>query len=218
MKFSSGTKLLDNLLNGGYQPQMINTIFGVAASGKTTACLLACIACANRGKKVIYIDTENAFPVDRLKQLTPDYNKVLEKIFLIKAKSFEQQSKVFTRLKDIAFNTNIGLIIVDTIGSQYRSDTQDLKLKNKVLGDQLDTLREIYKTSDCIVILTNQVYSNLKENEVKPIGGRTLVNRSRCMIQLDKVEEHRYAYLIKHPNENKNEIQFTITNKGFEIL
>ncbi|MBS1267048.1 MAG: DNA repair and recombination protein RadB [Candidatus Woesearchaeota archaeon] len=218
MKLSSGSKVIDSILNGGYQTQMINTIYGVAASGKTTACLLAAIECAKKGKKVIYVDTESGFPVDRLKQLTKDYEKVLDKIFLIKANSFKEQSKIFSRLKDLASNQRVGLLIVDTIGSNYRTGKQDLKLKNRLFGRQLDILRGIYKVNNCIILLTNPVYSSLEQNKVKPVGGKSLVNRSKCMIQLDYQDGKRTIYLRKHPDIKKTSVDFIITNNGFENI
>ena len=56
MKLSAGSKLLDKLLNGGYEKDIINTIYGPAGSGKTLLCLLAVLQAVAEKKKVIYID------------------------------------------------------------------------------------------------------------------------------------------------------------------
>ena len=47
----------------------IKLIYGPAAAGKTTYCLLTSISMAKKGKKVMFIDTENGFSIERLKQL-----------------------------------------------------------------------------------------------------------------------------------------------------
>ena len=50
---SSGSQLFDQLLNGGYETNVITTVYGPAGSGKSTLSLLAAIAMAKTGKKVI---------------------------------------------------------------------------------------------------------------------------------------------------------------------
>src|SRR3989339_1589394 len=64
-KLKSSTFIIDQLL-GGYEKDIITTIYGPAGSGKTTLCLLCAMNTAREGKKVIYIDTENNFSVERL--------------------------------------------------------------------------------------------------------------------------------------------------------
>ena len=49
-RVSSGVKVLDNLLNGGYELDAITTIYGPAGSGKTNLALLAALEVAKQGK------------------------------------------------------------------------------------------------------------------------------------------------------------------------
>ena len=73
----SGSKILDKMLNGGYEKDIITTIYGPAGSGKTILCLLCSVNMTRNNKKVIYVDTENNFSIERLKQIAPyDYNKI----------------------------------------------------------------------------------------------------------------------------------------------
>jgi len=60
-RIASGSKILDKMLNGGYETEIITTIYGPSGSGKTNLCILASINAIRAGKKVIYIDTENNF-------------------------------------------------------------------------------------------------------------------------------------------------------------
>ena len=60
-KLPTGSRILDNMLHGGYEKDIITTIYGPAGSGKTNLCLLCAMNTAREGKKVIYIDTENNF-------------------------------------------------------------------------------------------------------------------------------------------------------------
>ena len=56
-KISTGAVFLDKLLEGGYEKDIITTIYGPAGSGKTNLCILCAINTARLGKKVVYIDT-----------------------------------------------------------------------------------------------------------------------------------------------------------------
>lgn len=221
MKFSTGSGVLDELLGGGYLSEQITTIYGAAASGKTTCCLLATIAFAKLGKKVIFFDTENGFNVERLKQLTPDYEKVLEQVSFLKADSFPDQKKKFEFLKEFFPNPKIGLIVVDTIGKHYRVDrSKDIKTMNNEFADQIDILRELYKGNELVVLVTNQVYADLDnkdEEKVKIVGGEIVRNRSKTIIQLQKLHENkRKAILEKLSGSDKDkEIIFEIKEKGF---
>ena len=83
MKISSGSKIMDELLDGGYETDIINTFYGPAGSGKTLIAMLAIIPVVKSGKKVIYIDTEGGFSVERFKQICVDYEKVLENVVFL---------------------------------------------------------------------------------------------------------------------------------------
>ena len=72
-KIPSGSKILDKLLNGGYEKDIITTIYGPAGSGKTILCMLSAVNMARAKKKIIYIDTENNFSIERLKQIAKSY-------------------------------------------------------------------------------------------------------------------------------------------------
>lgn len=221
MKISSGSDVLDDLLAGGYSTGMLNTVYGPAASGKTTCCLLATIACYKQGKKTIFIDTENGFSVERLVQLTPDFKKMLDNVILLKADSFSEQKKKFEFLKKLFPNPKIGLVVVDTIGAQYRAArNKDIKVINQELAEQIDVLREIYKNNNTIILVTNQVYADLesKDNgDVKLVGGEILRNRSRNIVQLQNLHKNkRKAVLEKSSDlEKAKQIVFKIREKGF---
>ncbi|MBW2986474.1 AAA family ATPase, partial [Candidatus Woesearchaeota archaeon] len=96
-KISTGSKILDDLLEGGYETDAITAIYGPAGSGKTNLLLLAAVDAAQKGKKVIYIDTEGGFSIARLKQVMPTYEKILDKIMFLKPTTFEEQKQAFEK-------------------------------------------------------------------------------------------------------------------------
>ena len=93
-KISAGSYDLNKFLFGGYETDIITTIYGPGGSGKTNLCVLVAVSQAKKGNKVIYVDTEWGFSIDRVKQILGEKEKleeVLKNIFLLKPNSFEER-------------------------------------------------------------------------------------------------------------------------------
>ena len=217
-KQSTGSGVLDNLLNGGFEKDVVTTIYGPAGSGKTNICLIAAVRTAESGKRVIYIDTEGGFSIERVKQLTDDHKGVLDNIIILKPTNFEEQRDVFSKLNKI-ITADVGLIVIDTISMLYRLElgkSEDVYLINRELGQQLAFMTEITRKKCIPVVITNQVYANFEERDkVNMVGGDILKYGSKCLIELSRTESIRTASLRKHRSiaEGK-EIRFKITDKS----
>ena len=220
-KLSCGSKPMDELLEGGFEKDIITTVYGPAGSGKTCNCILASIEAVKSGKKVIFIDTEGGFSVERTKQITDEYKNILESILFFKPVNFEEQKDVFEKLKDVV-NDRIGLIVVDTISMLYRAELGkkvDIYKINKDLGLQLSYLSEICRKKNIPIILTNQVYSNFEEEgKVNMVGGDMMKYSSKCLIELKNLRgSNRSAILKKHRSIiDEKTVFFKIVDKGFE--
>ena len=228
-RISTGSKEFDKFMKGGYEKDIITTFYGPAGSGKSNFCMMVAVEQAKNGKKVIYIDTEGGFSVERIKQLT-EFN-VMENIILLKPTSFEEQKKAFNKLlKEIRTN-KIGLIIVDSIIMLYRlelgiareKDKEDVKENitkvNKDMALQLRTLAEIARKKEIPIIVTNQVYSSFEEpGKVHMAGGDLLKYWSKCIVELqDEGNGKKKAILKKHRSLSEGkEFSFIIINKGLK--
>ena len=163
-RLSAGSKIMDDMLNGGYEKDTITTIYGPAGSGKTCLAMLCMISTARSGKKIIYIDTEGGFSLERLKQIAPDFKEVLDMTTFLKPTDYREQKKIFEKLNE-KINDRIGLIIVDTIAMLYRlelgKDDSILEI-NRELGKQVAYLSRISRHKIIPVILTNQVYADFE--------------------------------------------------------
>lgn len=221
MKISAGHLILDSLLDGGYETNIITTIYGPAGSGKTLFCLLALLGIVSKGKKVIYIDTEENFSLERLKQLNNDYLKILENVVFLRPTSFKGQKEAFEKLKKVV-NDKIGLIIVDTIGMLYRLElgkSGEVYDVNRELGLQVSYLSEIARKKNIPVLLTNQVYANFyKKDSVNIVGGDLLKYGSKCLIELQIAHSGlRKLILRKHRSlPSGKDVIFKIVEKGIE--
>ncbi|MBS3105385.1 DNA repair and recombination protein RadB [Candidatus Woesearchaeota archaeon] len=222
-KIPTGSKVLDAVLDGGYENDVITTIYGPAGSGKTVLCLLCAINVARSGKKVVYVDSEGGFSLERLKQIASHtsqaYEKILDKIIFLKPTSFAEQKKSFEKLKDIV-NDKIGLIIVDTIAMLYRLElgkSEDVQDVNRELGRQISYLTEIARKKNIPVLITNQVYTDFDDkNKVNIVGGDILKYGSKCLIELQITpNSNRRAILRKHRSlQEEKEILFKIVEGG----
>lgn len=216
----SGSKILDRMLNGGYEKDIITTIYGPAGSGKTILCMLCTINMTRSKKKVIYVDTENNFSIERLKQIAKyDYNKILDKVIFLKPTSFEEQKKAFDKLREIV-DSKIGLIVVDTIAMLYRLElgkNEDVYEINRELGKQISYLNEVARKKYIPVLITNQVYADFEDKEkIKMVGGDLLKYSSKCLLELQITPAgNRRCILRKHRSiEQEKEIIFKIVEGG----
>ena len=186
----------------------ITSIYGEAGSGKSTLCLLAAIEQALNNKKVLFLDTEENFSLERFEQLLNNRNKeCIKNILILKVKNFNIQHQQVKNLEEIK---NISLIIIDSITHHYRRlYSREPELAKGMLGKQLSILNKISKNIP--ILITSQVYSNMN-NDVQAVGKDILIKFSKTIIKLEKNPR-------KIINEtNKKNSNFEITNEEIKIL
>lgn len=222
-RIPTGSKILDKLLEGGYEEDIITTIYGPSGSGKTNLCILAATKIAKEGKKVIYIDTENNFSVERFKQicnaLNLNYLKTINNMVFFKPTSFQEQKKTFEKLKE-TLRGKVGLVIVDSIAMLYRLEIgkdNDIYEINRELGKQISYLTEIARKKKIPVLLSNQVYADFEDKDkVNLVGGDLLKYGSKCLLELQRTPAgNRRCIVKKHRSiEEDKEIVFKIVEGG----
>ena len=222
-KIPTGSKILDRFLRGGYDNDVVTTVYGPAGSGKTNLCLLCAMTIARSGKKVIYVDTESNFSLERFRQLcdsiNKDYKKLLENISVLQPSTFAEQKKTFETLKNM-INDKIGIVIVDSIAMLYRLELgkdNDIYDTNRELGKQVAYLTELSRKKKIPVLLTNQVYADFEnKDKVNLVGGDLLKYGSKCLIELQpKANGIRRAIIRKHRSiESEKDMIFKIVEGG----
>ena len=204
-------------------------IAGPAGSGKTNFCILASASQAKKGNKVIFVDTEGGFSIERIKQIVSsqeDLDKILNNILLLKPTNFEEQKKEFQDLLKHIKKENISLIVIDGMTMLYRLEFENkerIQETNRSMAFQMRTLAEIARKQGIPIIITNQVYSEFlsdedlrqgKKKEVFIVGGDLLKYWSKCIIELKQEGNKRKAVLVKHRSLPQKEFPFEIKDKG----
>lgn len=231
-KISAGSYDLNKFLFGGYETDIITTIYGPGGSGKTNLCLLVAVSQAKKGNKVIYIDTEGGFSSDRVKQMLDKENldETLKNIMILKPTSFKEQEEAFEQLLKFVKKDDISLIIIDSIAMLYRLElgdaiksesTENIQAVNRQLANQLRVLTEISRKQNIPVVVTNQVYSQFvvgeneqKERQFSMVGGDLLKYWSKCIMEVQNYRGRRVLKLRKHRSLPEKELEFEITNEG----
>lgn len=211
---------MDHLLDGGYDDDIVTTIYGPSGSGKTNLCLIAAVNIANSGKKVLFLDTEGGIAVERIKQLCPLYQNILPRLLFFSPTTFTEQKEKFEEIKNLA-TPEVGLIVVDSISMLYRLElgkNEEIYEVNAALGRQLAHLVEIARRRRIPVLVTTQVYSGFDQREqIKMVGGDLLKYGSKCLLELQKFHNCRGIVLRKHRSLPEGlEIKFKIVNEGVE--
>lgn len=219
-KVSSGADFIDELLGGGYDGDIVTTIYGPSGAGKTNLCLMAMVRMAGTGKKILFVDTEGGIAVERIRQITAHYAEVLKRVIFFRPVNFNEQDEIMESLKSLA-DENIGLIVIDSIAMLYRLElgkSEDVYEVNSTLGRQIASLVEIARRRKIPVLVTNQVYADFENKDrVKMVGGDLLKYGSKCLIELYKFSSCSGLRLRKHRSLPEGlELKFRIVQKGME--
>jgi len=230
-KILTGSIDIDKWLEGGYERGIITMFYGPSASGKSNFMMQAAVHQA-RAKKIVFIDTEGSFSLDRINQLTKnDSESILKNIALLNPTSFEEQNQAFEKIKNELNSDNIGLIIVDSISMLYRLSLADARKEgqeavqkvNSLLANQMKILYEIARKQNIPVLITGQVYSEfLSEEEwlsgktagVNVVGGDLLKYWSKCTIELQIDKGKKKALIKKHRSIQEKDLFYEIVNEG----
>ncbi len=234
-KISTGSSDLNRFLLGGYETDIITTLYGPGGSGKSNLCIIVAVSQAYQGNKIIFVDTEGGFSTDRFKQICQgtkeEVETALQNILLLKPTSFEEQEADFQKLLTHIKKENISLIIIDSIAMLYRlelgdaitsKDSEKISEVNRKLAKQLRSLNEIARKQNIPIIVTNQVYASFTQNsedknferQVSMVGGDLLKYWSKCLIELKNYGGKRKIILKKHRSLPVKELAFEIIGAG----
>uniref|UniRef100_A0A8C6SHY3 DNA meiotic recombinase 1 n=1 Tax=Neogobius melanostomus TaxID=47308 RepID=A0A8C6SHY3_9GOBI len=228
---TTGSQEFDKLLGGGIESMAITEAFGEFRTGKTQLSHTLCVTSQLPGEdgysggKVIFIDTENTFRPDRLKDIADrfnvDHDAVLDNVLYARAYTSEHQMELldFVAAK---FHEEGG--IIDSIMALFRVDFSgrgELAERQQKLAQMLSRLQKISEEYNVAVFVTNQMTADpgagmtFQADPKKPIGGHILAHASTTRLSLRKGRgEMRIAKIFDSPDMPENEATFAITAGG----
>jgi len=218
-RLPSGCQSLDLLLSGGFESGIITQLYGEAGTGKSNIVMQLAVQAVARGLRVIFVDTEG-FSAERFKQIAgPGAEEMAAKIMIFEPMSLEQQAIAIREASKIA-GQNLGLVILDSATSLYRVllEAEDNRSVRRTLTVQLSELQEIARRHRIPAVITNQVYMDIENNSLRPIGGTGLEHICKAIIFLEKKGEGmRSARIMKHRSSPEGIMaDFRLTARGVE--
>jgi len=219
-KRSTGNAALDAVLGGGLELRTITQFYGEPASGKSTLCLVAAVACLRAGHAVAWIDSEG-FSTERFRQIAgEDTDKIAERFFLFEPVDFEHQGSMILEAEKVLKAHKPGLLVIDSATALYRTDLEKGRDAMQALTRQMIHLLGYAKRYEIPVIITNQVYMDTVKNTFYGLGGTALEHISKVIVRLEKAENHgvRRARLVKHRSRPEGaSFEYEITGDGISV-
>ncbi|RWS26581.1 meiotic recombination protein Dmc1-like protein [Leptotrombidium deliense] len=234
-KIQTGSEELNKLLGGGVESMAITEAFGEFRTGKTQLSHTLCVTCqlpteTFAGGKAIFVDTENTFRPDRIREIAQRFNidseKALENVSYVRAFSSEHQAEILDKVAAKFYDDggSFKLIIVDSIMALFRVDYSgrgELSERQQKLGQFLSKLQKISEEYNVAIFGTNQMTADpgatmsFQADPKKPIGGHVLAHASTVRIALRKGRgDNRIAKIYDAPDLPEAEATFAISSGG----
>lgn len=211
----TGIASVDRLLGGGLETDCITELYGEGGSGKTLFCLQVAHRVALENRWVFYIDTEGV-SVDRLRAITgDDLDRVLKRWLLSTPKDLTEQGKAVATACALAREGQrpVGLIVVDSGAFFYRlslsgPDEDDARQAlSLAVGDLVVTTLRAHLP----VLFTNQVWRNMRDGGLEPLGGSFLNHAAKTILRFDRLSGPlRRVVLVKHRSLPEGSADFRI--------
>lgn len=235
IKLTTGVKAFDEILGGGFETGCITECYGQYGSSKTQiAHQLAVNAQLPRDQGgaesvVVYIDTENTFRPERIKQIATDLGldpmEVLKNIKVAKAYNSDHQMLLAEKTEDLIKKQglNVKLIIVDSLTAHFRAEfvgRGTLAERQQKLNKHMHVLSKIADMHNVCVYVTNQVMAKPDQffgDPTEAIGGHIVGHNSAFRIYLRKGKKGtRVAKLVDSPNLPESEAIFNVEEGGLK--
>jgi len=208
------------MLDGGVESGCLTLLYGEAGTGKTNLCLTLARNLALQGKKTIFVDSEGV-SLQRLKQMSgEEQESVLKEVLVSEVHSLDDQDRMIAQaIKLVEGNSDVGLIVVDSMTMFYRLASKDEeRAERRVLAGESAKLLTLARRRNVPVVVTSQVYTDIETGTFEALGGNVLHHNAKTIIRLERLAPgKRRAVLMKHRHlaEGRTAV-FYLTNNGIE--
>ncbi len=230
-RITTSSDNFNEVLGGGVETQAITEFYGEFGSAKTQLSHQLSVNVqlpeeeGGLERQAIYIDTEDTFIPDRIEQMAEakglDVDETLSNIHVARAFNSDHQMLLADQAQEICQQNDIGLIVVDSLTAQFRSDyvgRGELAPRQQKLNKHMNTLLRLANSHNLAVIVTNQVMSNPDQmfgDPTKAIGGHIVAHNSAVRLYLRKSKKDtRIARLVDSPYMPEGEAVFKVKDEG----
>lgn len=228
-KLTLGSEAFDALLGGGVETGAITECFGEFGSGKTQIghVLAVKLLEADPEAVAVYIDSENTFRPERIKQLADgagiSSEDALQRIMVARAYNSDHQMLLAEKVDELIKEKGlkVKLVVVDSLTSHFRAEfvgRGTLAERQQKLNKHMHTLLKLSDTHNLAVYVTNQVMAKpdmFFGDPTQAIGGHIVAHASTFRIYLRKGKKgSRVAKLIDAPNLADGEVCFMVEQGG----
>ena len=228
-KISIGCKPFDTMLDGGLESGCITEVYGQYGAAKTQLAHLLVVKALmeNKDNKAIFIDSENTFRDDRIKDFARannlDEDDILDRIYVARAYNSDHQMLLVDEVEKLLQNDNsYRVIVVDSLTSHFRSEyigRGTLANRQQKLNKHMHQLLKLADIYNLVVLVTNQVMSapdSFYGDPTKPIGGHIVGHASTFRIYMRPGKAGSiYAKLVDSPNLPQSDCNFIVAKEGF---
>jgi DNA repair protein RadA len=234
-RVSSGSKAFDDMLAGGIETGAITEVFSEYGGGKTQLGHIFSIMIQKMTEEkdpvAVYIDTENTFRPERIKQLAVgagmDPDTILKHIKVARAYNSDHQMLLTEKVEDLIKkqNLNVKLVVVDSLTAHFRAEfvgRGTLAERQQKLNKHMHTLLKLADQYNLAVYVTNQVMAKpdvFFGDPTTAIGGHIVAHASTFRIYLRKGKKgSRVAKLVDSPNLPETEASFYVEEGGLRDI
>lgn len=220
---------VDELMEGGIEQGDVTEFYGEFGVGKSQLAFSLTVYISGKlGGDVVFIDCEDTFKPERIRQMTVacgyKVEEVLSRIHIMSPLTVEELSASIDKIPE---NVTPKLLIIDGVTTLFRAEyigRETLTERQGLLRQFLVKLKRWAKNTKTPVVVTNQVYGNPSDVAFLPlefrelaVGGHTLYHVIDTRIFVRKGSEgKRIAKLIDSSRYPPAERTFKITEKGVE--
>ncbi len=230
-KITTGSSNFDVLMGGGFETGAITECFGEFGCGKTQIGHILCVNILKEDPEAVavYIDTENTFRPERIKQLAAgielDADEALERIMVARAYNSDHQMLLAEKAESLITEQGkkVKLIVVDSLTSHFRAEfigRGTLAERQQKLNRHMHVLAKLSSSYNLCVYVTNQVMAKPDQffgDPTASIGGHIVAHASTFRIYLRKGRKgSRVAKLIDSPNLPEGEAPFIVEQEGLQ--
>lgn len=239
LRCSTGSKELDNLFadgegHSGIETQAVTEFYAEFGSGKSQLCHTLCVFAQRPpeehglGGNVIYLDTEQTFRPERVKQIAflreLDAEQTLNNISICQVQNASELEILIQNLTNTVREYKAKLVIIDSIMSLHRAEflgRGTLADRQQHVNSMIRKLIKVAGIQNIAIVITNQVQANPDGNiyqgdPVKAVGGNVLAHGSTYRLYIKKAGHNRIATMVDSPSHAYGGCKFRITERGID--